>query len=240
MKILAATFVYNERPHLPSWKKYYESEGCELFVLNNESTDGTEQWLKENNVPYANYNTDGEFHLHKLQDELMKHIDRIKPDWVVYTGADLYHIPAKGLRKAIEEADLDGYNQIKLLCVNIVSTGEKHGVPLQAFYHRGGYYRDLTMIAKYGEGFQIRNDNIGLQEENCLKLSGVSVNYGGCKTKKEQEDKLRRREKAWRNGLPQNIGKHFLANKKMGWITQKVKTKNFRALPEWEFIKRTL
>ena len=238
MKILATTFVYNERPHLPYWVEYYKSQGCDLFVLDNESDDGTYEWLIENNIPCARYETGGSFHLHKLQDELLKHIKRINPDWVCYAGADLYHIMGRNISEVIREMDKIGYNQIALKCLNVVSTGERHGVPLQKHYFRGGFYRDLIMIAKYVDGFQIRNDHIGVSNGNAVKVPGVTVNYGGCKTKKEQDAKLKRREKAWKEGLPQNIGKHFRRNKKMNWHTPITNTINIRAIPEWEFIKK--
>ena len=237
MKILAATFVYNEREHIPYWVEYYKSQGCDLFVLDNASDDGTWEWLEENNIPCASFDTNGSFHLHRLQDELLKYIERINPDWVCYCGADLYFAMGRKISEVIEEVDAKGYNQISLKCVNVVSTGEKHGIPLQKHYFRGGYYRDLTMIAKYGKGFQIRNDNIGLDEGRVVKVPGVMVNYGGCKTWKQQEAKLKRRQKAWAEGLPENIGKHFRKNKKTGWITPVTKTKNIRMLPEWAFIK---
>lgn len=240
MRILATTFAYNERPYFPYWKKYYESEGCELFVIDNESTDTTSEWLTENNVPYSYFSTNGAFHLHNLQAELVKKIHEIKPDWVCYAGADLYIIPAMGIQKAVEYAENGGYNQIALECHNIVSTGEKHGDKLQLAYSRGAKYIDLVMFAKYDDGFYIKNDHIGVEKPKPVTLPGIIVNYGGCKTKEEQEAKLKRRQKAWDDGLPQNVGRHFIKNKKMGWVTPKANTVDYCTLPEWEFIKRIL
>jgi hypothetical protein len=240
MRILATCFVYNEVKYIDQWVKWYHSQGCELFVLDNMSNDGTFEWLQKNNIPCERFDTNGAFHLHKLQDELMKHVARINPDWVVYCGADLFYITDKPLNEAIAEVDAQGFNQIRLACYNMVNTGEMFGTPLQMHFTRGGLYRDLIMIAKYGKGFSVKNDHIGLSEGKVIKLKGAMVNYGGCKPAKEQEEKLARRQKAWDEGLPANVGKHFRAGKNKNWIFPVEQTANLAESPVWEYIKKTL
>jgi hypothetical protein len=240
MRILATCFVYNEVKYLDQWVNWYRSQGCELFVLDNMSNDGTFEWLQENGIPCERFDTNEAFHLHKLQDELMRHVARINPDWVIYCGADLFYITDKPLNEAIEEADTQGFNQIKLPCYNLVNTGERFGTPLQKHFTRGGRYRDLIMIAKYGEGFMVRNDHIGLAEGNPIKLAGAMVNYGGCKPAEEQEEKLIRRQRAWSEGLPPNIGKHFRAGRIRNWIYPVNQTVDLTTTPIWDYIKKTI
>ena len=238
MKILAATFAYNERPYLPYWKKYYESEGCELFVIDNESDDKTSEWLAENNVPHSYLSTNGAFHLHKLQAELIKKIHEIKPNWVIYTGVDMFAIPQIGIHNAVQYAENRGYNQIILECHEMVSTGEKHDYNMQKTYTRGLKYIDMALISKYDKTFTIKNDYIGTKTPKPIKLSGIIVNYGYCKTKDEQKQKLIRRQRAWDDGLPKNLGKHYLKSKERNWVFDKNNTVEYKELPEWEFIKK--
>jgi len=238
MRLLATTFVYNEIRYIDQWVKWYRSNGCELFVLDNMSNDGTYEWLVKNNIPCARVDTKGSFHLHALQDELMKHLERIKPDWVVYNGADLFTITDKRLIDTITELDQNGYNQLQLPCYNMFKTGEMDGTPLQLHFVRGGRYRNLIMTAKYEDGFNIRNDNLGLTNQNPKRVKGIMVNYGGCKPAKEQEEKLKRRQKAWDNGLPRNVGKHFKAGKSINWIYKKEGTIDLSEGETWKYIKK--
>jgi hypothetical protein len=240
MRILATTFAYNERKYIEQWVNYYRSQGCELYVLDNMSTDGTYEWLVENKVPCAQVDTGKAFHLHKLQDELMWDLEIIKPDWVVYNGIDLFTVTEKKLCDTLKELDDQGYNQLQLPCYNVFNTGEEFGTPLQKHFTRGGLYRNLIMTAKYEKGFNIRNDNLGIENENPRRVAGYMFNYGGCKPAQEQEEKLQRREKAWSEGLPSNVGKHFRAGRARGWVYGKDETEDLSIEPFWKYIEKTI
>jgi len=202
------------------------------------SDDGTYEYLLDQGVPCERFDTNGSFHLHNLQKELLKHIKRIAPDWVCYCGADLFYIFDEPIKKMVERANKEGYNQIQLPCYNAVNTGEIFGTPLQLHFVRGGLYRHLIMISKYCEGFDIHNDNIGLLEGNSVKYSGIMINYGGCKPIKEQEVKFKRREKAWRDGLPAQCGKHFKQGKSKQWVFKNEETIDLSETEAWKYIKK--
>jgi hypothetical protein len=240
MRILACCFVYNEIKYIDQWVNWYRSQGCELFVLDNISNDGTYEWLQGNGVECERFNTNGAFHLHILQQELNKHIARIKPDWVCYTGADLFIITDKTLRETIEHYDAIGVTQIKLPCYNAVNTGETFALPLQKYFIRGGLYRDLSLICKFSDGFTVVNDNAGSANNITEKANGIIINYGGCKPAREQEEKLRRRKKAWDEGLPSNLGKHFRKGSKRNWTYSVDTTINLMESEAGQYIKKIL
>ena len=240
MRILATCFVYNEKKYIDQWVKWYRSQGCQLFVLDNMSDDGTYEWLVANGVECARFDTGGAFHLHVLQRELNKHIVRIKPDWICYTGADLFIITNKTIKETIEYYHAKKVTQIKLPCYNVVNTGEKFSTPLQENYFRGGLYKDLSLLSKYEEGFTLCNDDIGLKNNITEKVKGIIINYGGCKPAKEQEEKFRRRNKAWNEGLPSNIGRHFKTGKSKDWVYDINSTIDLMDSEAGQYIKKIL
>lgn len=240
MIVLATCFVYNEKKYIDQWVKWYRSQGCELFVLDNMSNDGTYEWLLANGVECARFDTGGAFHLHVLQRELNKHIARIKPDWICYTGADLFIITENTLKETIEEYNANKVTQIKLPCYNVVNTGEMFGTPLQMHFIRGGMYKDLSLISKFGEGFWLVNDDIGSTNNITEKAKGIIINYGACKPAKEQEEKFKRRQKAWSDGLPGNIGRHFKTGKSKDWVYDINTTINLMESEAGQYIKKIL
>ena len=230
MKILATAFCYNELPYIETWVKYYRSQGCELFVLDNLSNDGTYEWLIRNEIPCARIDTRESFHLTELQKALNKHIHRIKPDWVVYTGIDLFLITDDGLKQTIEKLDTQGFGKVPLMCFGALNTGEKFGMPLHKHFFNAGYWKDITLIGKYNKDFSLDGDNITNGYEEPQFTSGIMVNYGACKPAEEQEIKLKRREKAWAEGLRAGTGRHYRKGKAKNWIYSKEGTSNLKEL----------
>lgn len=55
MKVLMICFVYNEIKYLPHSIDYYKKNNCDIYVIDNNSTDGTYEWLIENNIPCNRY-----------------------------------------------------------------------------------------------------------------------------------------------------------------------------------------
>lgn len=238
MRILATTFVYNERKYLPAWVNYYRSLGCEIFVLDNFSDDGTYEWLKEQNIPCDRIDTGGAFELQKLQQALMIHIARIKPDWVIYAGADLYLATYGGLVRTIEEANFNGYNLLELQHYEVMNTGEDHNTPLQNYYFYCTKLKRLRMVGKYGPGFRILADEI-IQDVSGAKIfhsSGILVNYGMCKTREEREKTFERRRKAWAEGMHAGWGTHYEPASKRNWIWSKSELVDIRTLPIFNLV----
>lgn len=109
MKILSIANVYNEINFLKyrlKWSKYNQFD---LFIVDNMSNDGTYEFLKQHQIAHSRIDTDGAFHLFMLQEEINKKIHEIKPDWVIYHGADMFYFSENGCRYDIERADSEGY-----------------------------------------------------------------------------------------------------------------------------------
>jgi len=239
MKILAVAFAYNEIKYLPAMVRYYRKQGCDLFILDNESDDGTTKWLKRHKVKSKILSTSGTFHLLKLQAGLVEYIRETKPDWVVYTGVDIIYSFETTIRETIERADKEGYNLIGVRHYNMFNTGEDYKTSFYKnyFYCRRGNF--LFMIAKYSEPFGFEADSIQIDntEKKLLKVEGVLINYGNCKPKEERIKTYKRRYKAWEEGLNRNYGVHYIEGMQKNWIWEKKEMLDIRLLGNYRFIK---
>lgn len=227
MKILLITFIYNELPYLKDMISYYKSQGCDLYFIDNYSTDGGYEYLKKRKIKCTRLNTKNSFNLTALQNEVEKRLHNLKPGWVVYAHPDLFYVFKQTIKETIKVVESKGHNQISVSCYGALNTGEKFKTPLYKNYFYGVYYRDLIMISKYDPGLKMDSDNIIIPDANPLKVEGIMVNYGACKPLKDQKIKLKRREKAWKEGLSKNIGKHFKSGEKIKWEWDRKKTINF-------------
>ena len=221
MRILYTTFVYNELPYLPDVIKYYKSQGCDIYIIDNYSNDGTYEWLISNGIKCNRFDTNESFDLTLLQKELERVLHIEQPDWVVYGGADLYYVFDSPISETIQEVDKKGFNQIGVRCYGALNTGEQFDTPLYKTYLYGRFYRNLIMISKYDKSLMMNGDGILLSESKILNIDGILVNYGACKPIKEQKIKLARRQKAWDNGLSTNTGKHFKKGEAINWTWNK-------------------
>jgi len=221
-KPLFITFVYNELKYLPHVIDFYFKEGCDVYIIDNYSNDGTWEWLQENKIPSHRIDTNNEFAVETLQRELEKTVNKLKPFWVIFGGADLYFLTEEKLSNYIYKIDKLGYNLLSLLCLSPRNTGETYGLPLCKNYFYSYVYRNVNMISKYEDGWYIIGDNIQLKEPVPHLGFGIAVNYGGCKTKEEQETKLQRTIKAWNNGTTKlNHSTHLIKWKKEDWLFSK-------------------
>ena len=238
MNILVVAFAYNEVKYIPDMVKYYRAQGCDIFILDNHSTDGTTEWLAENKVRSRILPTGGMFHLLKLQAGLVDEINRTKPDWVVYTGIDIIYSFRWKISTVIKKADRDGYNMIGVQHFNMYNTGED----ISGVFHKNYYYgrkgNRLYMIAKYQEPFKFEADSIQIKRRNIFEADGVLVNYGNCKPPNEREDTFRRRKKAWDAGLDHNYGVHYLEGHKRGWKWNREDMTDIRKTEYYKYIEK--
>ena len=225
MRTLMITFVYNEIKYLPHVIDYYKKNGCEIYIIDNYSNDGTYEWLVENQIPCHRIDTKEAFHVRVLEDDLIATVHRLKPDWVIFGSADLYHITELPLAEYIEWLDSRGYNQLTLQCISAIPTTAEEMTlppPLPQHHDYALTYRPLTMISKYGEGFYLDGDTLRIKNANPYYCQeGVSINYGPCKPVEEQEVKRLRTRKAWEQGMNAGYSVHYEKAKKIDWIYPK-------------------
>lgn len=238
MKILAVAFAYNEREYIDQMVRFYRSQGCDLFILDNHSTDGTTEYLAENEVSTAILPTGGEFHLKKLQTGLMVGIREIKPDWVIYTGIDIYYSFDKTIAETISEADAQGYNMIGVQHFNMYNTGEARGGDFRKTFFHARMGNRLYMIAKYEEPFGFEADSIQRDNRKLVIMPGVLLNYGNCKPKEERRVTFQRRKKAWDHGLDRNYGVHYLEGMQRNWTWTKDEMIDLRETQYHKYIQK--
>jgi len=217
MRVLAIAFVYNELPYLPFAVNYYREQGCELYVIDNYSKDGTWEWLQENKIPSHRFDSKEAFQLAWLQGEMIKTLHILKPDWFLWFAPDLFHVFDSTIYETIGLMNRAGFNLIKSPCYSIKNTGEKFGIPLQNHYGWGVVNNKVLLVGKYHEKLTISGDGVGVPDRNVFQ-TGVIFEYGTCKPKEVQEEKLRRREKAWTLGTPHGHGGHYRRGKELDWV----------------------
>lgn len=215
--------AYNEMTFMPIKLDWCRRNDIDLYVIDNMSDDGTWEWLQSNGVASHRFDTQGAFHLEWLQQEIVKTLHDLKPDWVIYHGADLFFQTDGGIRATIERADSDGYNLIDMECLTFFNTGEQRNHPITSFRHFGSQGA-ITMIHKYYPDIVYKADDVRFSEHKNIRLSsdGVIINFGQTKRAQEREQTLSRRKRAWELGLNKNYGNHYTSGSDQNWIWDKI------------------
>jgi len=237
MKIVTAAFAYNERPYIPFMVEYYREQGCDLFILDNYSTDGTYEWLIEHGVTTARVDTRDSFLLVKLQATLLAGLRKIKPDWVVYCGIDSYYCFKGTIREEIEKAESLGYNMIEVNHFSMYNTGEKFQLPFTRNYFYGANHRRLQMIGKFVPTFKFVADALYMPNKKVYVSDGMFVNYGMCKPRIEREITFARRKRAWLLGEYRGHGVHYAPAQRRQWIWSKEELIDIRTTEFFKLMK---
>ncbi len=112
MKILSLIRCKNHIDTLPYAVEHYQQIGAEVFVIDQDSSDGSIEWLQRRKIPYT-------------RDDPTGLISEKKPDWILEVRADEFVIfPTSLLRSLVQTATEKGFNQIKCRQLNFYSTGE--------------------------------------------------------------------------------------------------------------------
>jgi hypothetical protein len=224
MKILNICFAFNERKMLEYKLKWIRQEKIDFYVINNESNDGTEEFLIKNKIPYHNFSTNGEFHLKKLHYELIRTAKILNPDWLIYLSIDEFLITQRGIRKEIEYASANSFNSISSRIFEVCNTGEVIKNSIFETYLHYSEVPSQIRVCKYYENLNISGDNL-VTTETLNSNSNFLLNYGMTKSKEERSKTLERRRKAWNSGLKRGFGFHYEIANKMNWIWDKNKLK---------------
>lgn len=220
-KITAIAFVYNEIDYLPMAIQYYKDNGCDVYIIDNMSNDGTWEWLQENGIPSHRFDSMEAFQLEWLQEEMVKTLHRIKPAWFVWFAPDMFHVHIRTIRQMVEVAEHNNCNQIFSPCYSFKRIkGEDDYTPLPLYFRYAVFTKMVQFCSKYHENLSIFADRISIPNPKVLN-SGIIFEYGGCKPFAIQDTKLKRRQKAWELGTPPTHGSHYLTGKKTNWIHDK-------------------
>jgi glycosyltransferase involved in cell wall biosynthesis len=180
--ILAVATAYNEIKYIKHFVNFYRKQNCEVLILDNYSTDGTYEWLLKNNVKTGRVDTGGTFHLGMLQAALVDRINRIRPEWLVYCGIDLFYYFEGSIEDEIRKAKAKECQIIEVDHLDGYNTGEPFQMPFQNTYFYVKICKNpLQMIARWHPKFRFAGDRIYLSNEAKVhKSTGFVINYGMC------------------------------------------------------------
>ena len=239
MRIVNILTCYNEIEYIPYTIAYYKKIGIDVFVLDNYSTDGSYEWLIDHKIPVERVDTEGAFHLERLQKARIKKMHELKPDWVIYGDADEFIVTVSTpLREIIALADQKGFNELVCRKFEFYNTGEGRpkGNPKNTYYYYANPFGEkggIARIHKYDFQVTYDMDFFVFKEEKPCVIEAFVLNYGTTKSKEQREDVFKRRQKAWDKGLPKLIGSHYLKQRARDWIWDKealLDVRNFEPL----------
>lgn len=237
MNVLCILTIYNEIQFLPYKIQWAKDNGLDIYVIDNYSTDSSYEWLKHHNISCHKIDTQDSFDLRILQKEIVDTVDKIKPDWVIYNGADLFIFANETIKILCEKAEKTGYNMIGFPMIDMCNTGEKDGNPFKTyFYYR--HSRDLiSFIYKWQSGIKYKADIISIPEKRIMLPAGIMINYGRIKSVEQRKELLKRRQKAWDNGFDRISGRHYLREQAKGWKWDRSELKDIRKSKYWKYLK---
>lgn len=237
MNVLCILAIYNEIDFLPYKVQWAEDNEFDIYVIDNYSTDFSYEWLKDHNIPCHRIDSNNSFDLRILHPDIVKTIDRIKPDWVVRNDADMFVFADGRLKNIIKKADQSNYNVIGFPMIDICNTGEKWANPFRTFFWYRHAINSIGWIYKWSPNIKYTADIIQIPGRREMFPPGVIMNYGRTKTKQERQELLRRRQRAWKNGLNPTSGRHYLREKKKNWKWHRSELKDIRKSEYWKYLK---
>ena len=215
MNVLCILTIYNEIDFLPYKVEWCRRNGLDLYVIDNYSSDSSYAWLKSHNIPCHQIDTKEAFDLRVLQEEIIKTTDSIRPDWVVYSGADLFIFAEKPIKQLCINAEKIGKNMIGFPLSDMCHTGEERGMDVfnTFFYHKkpSRKMNIFNFIYKWEKGVTYIGDSIRMKSvKKVCYPSGIMINYGRTKSPDKRKELLKRRRLAWERGLCKGWGTHYL------------------------------
>ena len=234
MNVLCIITIYNEIDFLPYKINWAVKNGFDIYVIDNYSTDGSFEWLRSHNIDCHQIDTNGSFDLRILHPEVIKTTDKLKPDWVVRNDADMFVFADKPISHLCMDAEEQDKNIIVFPMIDICRIGEAK--LFENYWYR--HARDsIGFIYKWSPGITYTADVVNVPNRNEMKVPGIIMNYGRTKSKEERKELLRRRQKAWKNGLNHTSGRHYLREKKKNWKWTKDELNDIRKSQYWKYLK---
>ena len=252
MKVLCILTAWNEMEYLPFKVEYCRENKLDLYVIDHMSDDGSWEWLQKNNISSHRFDNGGIYDLSSLQSEILRTVHRIKPDWVIYNGCDLFPITLTPLAEYLEELDNHGYSGAQIDFINFFNTGEQpNDDPFSTYFYYAASalttkfsekpqeFKRLTMIHKYNPLVVYNGDDVFFPGIRIAKIEGVMVNYGGTKSELQRNAILQRRQKAWKLGTtPVDHGIHYAYSKEKNWKWSKKELYDVRISKYWQYIQK--
>jgi hypothetical protein len=214
--------TYNEKIFLEPKMGYCDQQGLKFYYLDNMSGDGS--WEHFNEVAHKyrcvvgaeQFDTDGKFSLYRNNMKCLEVMDRLKPDWVIIGGADMFYyaVPFK-IDEFIRQIDIHGFNCVDTSKMfTFYYTGyERRGDPrFNYFYYSDGALYDTRLIFKYNGHVTFNGDVWSVVPERLFKNEKDifrTFHYKYLKGWKERNEiLLSRRELAWDDSTDRTLKSH--------------------------------
>ncbi len=232
--MIAYFLAYNEIDLLPWQFKWCQNQGLEMFVIENQSTDGTKEFLIDNHIRHKTIDTSEAFDLRPLLLEMTRQIHTDKPDWFIYQGMDMFFVTSNiSIKQLAAMANIMRYNMIALNQITFYHTSMQtaitpHKNPFTCNFH----YRPnniYTFISAYSPEISIQPDKISRSNKSVFfDKHGCIFEMHAAKPIKNRVENLKRRERAWNNGLNKNYGRHYLDLAKRDFIYPETEQNDIR------------
>tara|TARA_Y100000588_G_scaffold361921_1_gene423171 strand:+ start:1568 stop:2365 length:798 start_codon:yes stop_codon:yes gene_type:complete len=252
MNVLCILTAWNEMEYLPFKVEYCRQNELDLYVIDHMSDDGSWEWLQENDISSHRFDNGGIYDLSSLQGEILRTVHRLKPDWVIYNGCDLFPITLIPLAQYLENLDSQGFSGAQIDFINFFNTGEQpSNDPFSTYFYYAASalttklsdtpqsFKRLTMIHKYNPLVVYNGDDVFFPGIKVTEVEGVMVNYGGTKSVSQRNATLQRRQKAWHAGTtPIGHGIHYAYSKEKNWKWSKNELYDVRVSKYWPYIHK--
>ena len=122
MRIVAILASYNEQRFIRACLEHYLQQGIEVYLLDNDSTDGTldiaREYLGRNLIGIERIPRNGMFELRAQLLRKEQIADWLKADWLMHADPDEIRVAPDSrqtLAEAIADVDRQGYNAINFM-----------------------------------------------------------------------------------------------------------------------------
>lgn len=122
MRIVAILASYNEQRFIRACLEHYLQQGIEVYLLDNDSTDGTldiaREYLGRNLIGIERIPRNGMYVWQDILKRKEEIADRLKADWLMHADPDEIRVApdsSQTLAEAIADVDRQGYNAINFM-----------------------------------------------------------------------------------------------------------------------------
>ena len=122
MRIVAILASYNEQRFIRACLEHYLQQGIEVYLLDNDSTDGTldiaREYLGRNLIGIERIPRNGMYVWQDILKRKEEIADRLKADWLMHADPDEIRVAPDSrqtLAEAIADVDRQGYNAINFM-----------------------------------------------------------------------------------------------------------------------------
>jgi len=232
MSITAIMSVYNEMDYLPLKIQWCRSNNIDLYVCDNVSNDGSWEYLKKENIPSHQYDTQGMFSETLMQIEIYNTLVKLNPEWVLYMGCDLFFDIPK---------EYNEYDYVLFDFYSLKNTGENVGTIFAPFstYKYASHHGKLKFLFKWNKNVIFNADDIITPSlEGGIDKGNIMLNYGDTKSKEHREETKLRRMKAWEKGENHIWGFHYIDGSERKWQWDRQQLIDLSSTHHWNTIKR--